>query len=433
MGDEYCKKILLRHLKDDLSYKTASNTSDPTNLLINETQIKKGERYIIKIPLEKPTVVGIPVGKNKNGTIFKAKADGIGNKKNCCQHKLILDLDECSKKCNNESVTYKKENCEKKCKSLKRGFDHPVFFSSSIPRTILDKTWSKGENKKKGGGKTVTISEAQGSALTTQILTLDTNLIKALFTGEGRKGGGGGLVLGKNYAKPMDLELKIPLSNEYINADCRDPTTNDKKKRHMYIRGIPRGNITEYLGINLNLPMEPVDWTTGWASLYQQIPKKRLEIILKELKNMCFSFLYDTRVNTTNTKQTLYEWSPIDKLSIPGDCLKHLKNIATTSEYNILKNFGGGSLKGLIPSIIEDVVDMNPVSLLRKSGVTNGTQDDKCVTITENLGAARYEEPKLTPYTFEVFTNFTEQNRFKIICMLIVVIVLFLNLIYNIE
>ena len=370
MGDDYSKNILLNNLKDQLVY---TDRSGPV--------------------ATSKSLVGIP------------------------------NLDDCSKKCISESTTYKKDKCEKDCKSLTRGFDHPVFFSSSIPRNILDKSWVSTD-----GGPTQQISQAQGSKLKTQILSLDDNIIKALFTGEGRNGTNeGGLVLGKNYAKPMDLELKIPLSNEYINADCRDPTTNEKKKRNMYIRGIPRGNITDYIGINLNLPREPVDWRTGWAALYQKIPKKKLEKILKELKIRCFTFLYDVQVDAAGV------WTPINELRIPGACFKHLQNITTKAEYNILKGFGGGSLKGLIPSIIEDVVDMNPVSLLRKSGVTNDTQDDKCKTITENLGAVRYEKPKLTPYKFEVFTNFPEQDRFKIICMLIVVIVLFLNLIYNIE
>ena len=375
MGDEYSKKILLNNLKDQLVYTDRSATAQTSKSL-----------------------VGIP------------------------------KLDDCPKKCINESTTYKKEKCEKDCKSLKRGFDHPVFFTSSIPRNTLEKSrvTTKGGQKKE-------ITQTEGSKLKTQILSLDANIIKALFTGEGRSGTNeAGLVLGKNYAKPMDLELKIPLSNEYINADCRDPTTNEKKKRNMYIRGIPRGNITDYIGINLNLPMEPVDWRTGWAKLHGVIKKPRLEIILKELKNRCFSFLYDVQVDDKG------DWAPVDQLKIPGACLKHLQNISTAAEYTILKKYGGGSLKGLIPSIIEDVVDMNPVSLLRKSGVIDDnsqkkTQDDKCVTITENLGAARYEKPNLKAYKFEVFTNFREQDRLKIICMLIVVIVLFLNLIYNIE
>ena len=351
MVDNYSKQILLRNLKNDLSDK--------------------------KITLSNGAI----------GDLSKIK-----------------HIKECSLECNKFAKTMDKENCKKKCKSLTMGFNFPIFYSSSVPRT------SKGSEFKK------------------QVDILDQNIIQTLITGNNSQ-----KVLGKNYAKPMDLELKIPLSKEYVNANCRDAKTKQKKRRYMYIRGIPRGNIAKG---SIILPNEPIDWRTGWTALFSKMDsgndavkgRKRLEEILKELKNRCFTFLYDVQINAAGV------WAPVDKLTIPGDCLKHLKNITKDSEFSILKNYTPSNLKGLIPSIVEDVVDMNPISLLEKSGIAdNNYNEDTCLTISENLGEARYSNPDLKQYKFEVYTNFNENDRFKIICMLIVVIVLFLNLIYNIE
>jgi hypothetical protein len=447
-------------------------------------------------------------------------------------------IDECEKICYSDSFKSgpgDQADCIYNCKTVQRGFDYPIFYSSNIP---MDH-WSLKDGN---------VEVKDGSKLATQFNALDTNIIKTLITGDGQ-------TLGKNYIYPMDKTLKNPLTGKYLDASCRDPSTGQKKPRYMFIRGIPKGDITRYAGLNLNLPIEPVDWKTGipaknWAGLFAKVGtvddsgekggKARLKKILIELKKRCATFLYDDGVDAsgewdpvdklrispqcetklkkiapfdyqsiksydsslfnstlkglkpvewktavsknwqglftaigkidssglkggkvklqkalTELKKGCFtflydvqvnasgEWDPVDKLRIPPDCESELKNIAP-SVYQAIKSYDSsifnGNLKGLIPSIVEDIVDINPISLLHKSGLlTDDSEDEKCQTIIQPLGEARYEEPgvdgapALKNYKFEVFTNFPEQDRFKIICMFFVVVILFLNILYNIE
>ena len=362
-----------------------------------------------------------------------------------------LHIDECEKSCYSTGFKGNKADCIYNCKTVQRGFDYPIFYSSNIP---MDH-WSLKDGN---------VEVKDGSKLATQFNALDTNIIKTLITGEGQ-------TLGKNYIYPMDKTLKNPLTGKYLDASCRDPSTGEKKPRYMFIRGIPKGDITRYAGLNLNLPIEPVDWKSGsggksdknglltpldpkdkkktWKGLFVSIDgsdktgekgRKKLQKALTELKKRCFTFLYDVQVNASG------EWDPVDKLRIPPDCESELQNIPDDGDkiYQAIKTYDSsifnGNLKGLIPSIVEDIVDINPISLLHKSGLlTEDSEDEKCQTIIQPLGEARYEEPgadgvpALKNYKFEVFTNFPEQDRFKIICMFFVVVILFLNILYNIE
>ena len=327
-------------------------------------------------------------------------------------------IDKCSTNCYKKFPKNRnlRNDCLSDCKSLKMGFNYPVFYSSNIP---MGGSWVT-ENGK--------VKIKKGSELENQINALDKNIIKTLITGEGQ-------VLGKNYIYPMDKELKIPFTDKYLNANCVDPKTGLKKRRNMYIRGIPEGDVTRYAGLDLNLPEEPVDWTSKWTLLFTKIDKdpkkgkKRLENILKELKKKCFTFLYDVKVDSNG------EWNPYDQLKIPPNCEQTLKTIDSNVYQKIIdfdktqKTIFAGSLKGLIPSIVEDVLDVNPISLIHKSGlITDSEEEEKCLTITQGLGEARYSNPTLKPYKFEVFTNYSDKVSFKNICIIIVVVLFFLIL-----
>jgi hypothetical protein len=180
--------------------------------------------------------------------------------------------------------------------------------------------------------------------------------------------------------------------------------------------------------------------TKTWDGLFKAIGgstavapgKKKLEKALKKLKRECKTFLYDVQTKEIGTTSK-WEWSPVAKLKIPPECEQKFQDIDSTM-YNNMKNYDSsifaGPLRGLIPSIVEDVVDLNPVSLARKSGLyTSETlaEQEKCKYITQQLGEQRYSNATdLQAYTFEVFTNYSDDERIKIICMLIVVVVLFL-------
>jgi len=335
--------------------------------------------------------------------------DSVSVKKTSPPSSTSEHIDSCVSNC-------KTDACRRKCASLKRGIDHPIFFESPF-------TYNK-------------------SQLAQQFEILETNLIGTLITGKGEdaKRNVTDRIMGKNYIYPMDKELKVPLTGEYVNANCTSPD-GSKKRRNMYIRGIPRGDVAKYVGLNLNLPVEPVDWRVGqksWKGLFEITGKEELHIVLKDLKKRCFSFLYDVNVATASRSGVdAGDWDPVDKLRIPPKCERILKKISPGIYKKILNydsSIFGGSLKGLLPSIVEDVVDLGPASLIRKSGIFSTQDQDKCVTATQPLGEAVYGDlGDLKNYNFEVFTNYSKHDMIKIICMLIVLVALFLNLFYNIE
>jgi len=334
---------------------------------------------------------------------------------NLVSDKSKLLLDDCFANC---IKTKDATGCSTECSNLKNGFKYPVFYTN--PTDIPEYTSSPTAD----GADLVPQSE-----MTTIIKDLDANLIGALITGNAN---GKDMVLGKNYVYPMDYNMKVPFVGDNINADCIKPS-GEKTTRNMFIRGIPKGDIAKYIGLNLNLPEQPIDWSTKWTGLFTAIGgKEGLEKVLRKLKKECKTFLYDVQTKEIGTTGK-WEWSPVAKLKIPPECEQKFQDIDSTM-YNNMKNYDSsifaGPLRGLIPSIVEDVVDLNPVSLARKSGLyTSETlaEQEKCKYITQQLGEQRYSNATdLQAYTFEVFTNYSDDERIKIICMLIVVVVLFL-------
>ena len=343
-------------------------------------------------------------------------------------------LDNCYSTC---IKTKDNVECKAECSNLKNGFKYPVFYTN--PTDIPEYSGSSVAN----ANHLVPQSE-----MATIIKDLDANLMGALITGNVN---GKEMVLGKNYVYPMDYNMKVPFVGDNINADCIKPS-GEKTTRNMFIRGIPKGDIAKYIGLNLNLPEQPIDWTKArpvssgpggtkatktWDGLFKAIGgstavapgKKKLEKALKKLKRKCKTFLYDVQTNPTSG-----DWSPVAKLKIPPECEQKFHDIVGPSTYKQIKDYDSsifaGSLRGLIPSIVEDVVDLNPVSLARKSGLYSSetsAEQEKCKYITQQLGEQIYSDnSKLDSYTFEVFTNYSDDERIKIICMLIVVVVLFL-------
>ena len=329
---------------------------------------------------------------------------------NLVSNKNKLLLDDCFANC---IKTKDATGCADECSNLKNGFKYPVFYTN--PTDIPEYTGSPTAD----GGDLVPQSE-----MATMIKDLDANLMGALITGNA---GGKDMVLGKNYVYPMDYNMKVPFVGDNINADCIKPS-GEKTTRNMFIRGIPKGDIAKYIGLNLNLPEQPIDWSKKWTGLFKAIgDKEGLEKVLRKLKKKCKTFLYDVQTDKDG------KWKPVAKLKIPPECEQKLYDIDSTM-HDKMKNYDSsifsGSLRGLIPSIVEDVVDLNPVSLARKSGLYTSeslAEQEKCKYITQRLGEQRYSNANdLQSYTFEVFTNYSDDERIKIICMLIVVVVLFL-------
>jgi len=308
--------------------------------------------------------------------------------------------------------------CIKECSSLKKGFTNNVYYSSKD----VDPTGSTGE-------------------LMESIDQLENDFIGGLITGRQQTAAGAkDKILGKNYAYPMDFKLNLPFMGDALNADCIKPD-GTTTTRHMYIRGIPVGDVAKHIGLNLHIPEAPDHKYVGavwWKQLFRYIGgntdvgekkgKQMLEPVLIELKRKCRTFLYDVQVNAEGV------WDPKAKLKIPPGCEESLKRI-DPKIYKILKDYPNsniisGSLRGLIPSIVEDVIDLNPLSLARKSGLTSNESSgelEKCKYITAKLGEQRYsDDGDLKPYTFEVFTNYNMNEKIKEMCMLIVIVVLFL-------
>ena len=350
-----------------------------------------------------------------------------------CLKKTLLE--DCYTDCiKDKDATDKNDQtkCKNSCSNLKKGFSSPVFYTN--PSGIPEYTGAYGRHKDDvtpAAGSHLNLVSPKDPEITRMIKDLDSNFIGALITGKDTNGAD--MVLGKNYVYPMDYNMKVPFLGDSINADCVKPN-GEKTTRNMFIRGIPKGDIAKYIGLNLNLPEQPRDWTKGeknWTGLYNVVGGKvKLEKVLKKLKRECKSFLYD--VQTKEVGGT-WEWSPVAKLKIPPECEQQLYGIDSTMHDKIKKydsSIFTGSLRGLLPSIVEDVVDLNPISLARKSGLYSSetsAEQEKCKYITQHLGEQKYSNANdLKPYTFEVFTNYSDDERIKIICMLIVVVVLFL-------
>jgi len=349
------------------------------------------------------------------------KSDPVKNRS------TVPHIDNCKQEGDRELTIPKKKECEYKCKELTQGFDYPVYYEG------IGINYKGGKVVKSGSGE-------HQDQLDGVIDQMGNNLIGALITGE-RVSGSGDLILGKNYVYPMDYELKVPLTDMTINADCY-PKKGDynRKQRYMYIRGIPTGDVAANMGITINLPEEPIindksksDWTTLISSF---VDKDKLKPVLDELKQKCFSFLYDTQ-----SKDGV--WSPQAQLVIPPECKKNLKQMEqegtiTTDQLQLLNDRSTGSLRGLLPSIVEDVVDILPWNLAEKSGIfTDGVPTEKngifagmdptqqvCHTPTRQLGVARYGEPELQDYTFETFSSPTNNISLQDICLLFICIII---------
>lgn len=315
-----------------------------------------------------------------------------------------LNINDCVKNCQETKTGDELLNCSYECNLYKEGISFPIFY--------------EGISSDYKGGSVKKDEMASVDEIDTILDTMDTNLLGGLITG--KDSNGKDMIMGKNYIYPMDYSMNIPFTNESINADCLDKNYN-RKQRYMYIRGIPRGDIAQEMGWSLNLPNEPIPNKEDWNNLFKKIDKQRLKTILEKLKEECFSFLYDVQTNDSG------EWSPLNKLIIAPGCRKYLKKITTPQEYKILSPYISGSLKGLLPSIVEDLVDILPTNLLESSGLLENVDpsDQKCKTVTRELGLARYSKPDLKSFSFETFSNYKNNNH-SILIIIICIIVVFL-------
>ena len=300
-------------------------------------------------------------------------------------HTTALDISCCKKECESIDKSFKKQKikCQQKCNSLFANFQSPVTYSNDMPK----------DNK--------TNELIQLADMVKQ------NYVGALITG----GKGGDKMLGKNYVIPMDFGIDIPFTDEKVDGKCiSSKNPGVKKQRYMYVRGIPKGDIAEKIGMSLNLPEEPpgtekeaTDAVAGWNKLSNDIGKDRLEQILRELKIKCKSFLYDVKVNEYG------DWTPLQPLKIPPECKNHLKTITSTDEYNQLSDAISGSLRGLVPSIAEDLVDILAVATRNIPSMID-IETDTCKRVTKELGTARYNNPDTKQYSFETFANNTNDE-----------------------
>ena len=350
-------------------------------------------------------------------------------------NKKVPHMDQCKLECEQKykDKTQKVvKECEYKCKELTQGFDYPVYYEG------VGIDYKGGKVVKAGSGE-------HQDQLDDVIDQMGNNLIGALITGKKSFGDGEekDIILGKNYVYPMNYELSVPLTDMTINADCYPEKGEDynRKQRYMYIRGIPTGDVAANMGITINLPEEPTfeSWDPLLLGFGNTIPlgKDKLKPVLDELKQKCFSFLYDAQTDDSG------EWSPQAKLVIPPECKKYLKKMELSktinpTQYNLLNGYVSGSLRGLLPSIVEDVVDILPWNLAEKSGIfTDGVPTEKngifagmdptqqvCHTPTRQLGVARYGEPELQDYTFETFSSPTNNISLQDICLLFICIII---------
>jgi len=332
----------------------------------------------------------------------------------------VLNMKDCENYVICSTKTGKQKiKCKKKCDEVRKGFVTVPFIPPKIGNNAIDN-----------------ISDE-----------LHDNLVTKLLTGE--MDGKINNEYGKVYYKEMDTEISLPFTRKTLNANC---TINGKKHRqYMKINGI---TIDENIkNIHVNLPIKPKKDEPGWKALVavSKFNKDNIGDILIKLKKECPTFLYDQGVNTNG------KWDPQNKLSIPPNCADKLWPIINTigAQYNnnekkklyshlVAKHIVG--LKGLIPSIASDFIEIGKVGMDFATKGTNSnimkyfqTDNNKCEEIVDELGELTYDAKgtrnNLTQYKafgidpldiVDEFQNYNDTSLLSMIVLSILIVILFI-------